>query len=135
NESVATFVSRRASKSVADNLVSAIFHGIYAGDIYQLSAQTLLSPFWDYELSDRRVLGEVVDRQSKGERFIPYDVRLAAMSSGLERGAEYVESVRSFAWGSSVFTLKKGMRQMAERLATSLESAGNVEVKTGAEIT
>ena len=77
----------------------------------------------------------MVDRQSKGERFIPYDVRLAAMSSGLERGAEYVESIRSFAWGSSVFTLKKGMRQMAERLATSLESAGNVEVKTGAEIT
>jgi oxygen-dependent protoporphyrinogen oxidase len=134
DESVAKFVSRRASQAIADNLVSAVFHGIYAGDIHKLSAQTLLSPFWDYELSDRRVLGEVVDRQSKGEKFIPYDVALAGMSSRFERGRDYMDSIRSFTRGSSVFTLKKGMGQIAEQLETSLTAARNVEIKTGAKI-
>lgn len=45
DESIASFISRRFHPKVADNLVSALAHGVYAGDIDQLSAQTILGPF------------------------------------------------------------------------------------------
>ena len=49
DESVGDFIARRWDKRVADNLASAALHGIYAGDIYQLSARTLLERFWEME--------------------------------------------------------------------------------------
>ena len=53
DESVGIFLSRRLGKSFADNLVSAVYHGIYAGDIYKLSARTLLPLPWHMETRDR----------------------------------------------------------------------------------
>lgn len=49
DESVGAFVSRRLGSHTADNLVSAIAHGIYAGDIYQLSMKSIGRLFWDWE--------------------------------------------------------------------------------------
>ncbi|OBA14207.1 uncharacterized protein OGAPODRAFT_40325, partial [Ogataea polymorpha] len=49
DETVEQFVSRRFNKSVSDNVVSAIMHGIYAGDVSQLSAVSVLSRLVDIE--------------------------------------------------------------------------------------
>ena len=43
DESIGDFLARRlGTTKVADNIVSAVLHGIYAGDIYQLSAKSLM---------------------------------------------------------------------------------------------
>ena len=60
DETVGSFLARRVDKRVADNIVSAVFHGIYAGDINQLSAKTLLSMAW--QLEGR--YGNALDRKS-----------------------------------------------------------------------
>ncbi|KAG7858581.1 hypothetical protein KL939_002703 [Ogataea angusta] len=49
DETVEQFVSRRFNKSVSDNVVSAIMHGIYAGDVAKLSAASVLSRLVDIE--------------------------------------------------------------------------------------
>lgn len=53
DESVGDFISRRFGKDLADNIASAVFHGIYAGDIYRLSAKTVMPWLWYLETVDR----------------------------------------------------------------------------------
>lgn len=42
DESIHSFISRRLGVHVAENLVSAMVHGIYAGDIKKLSIKVLV---------------------------------------------------------------------------------------------
>lgn len=42
DESIYSFFSRRFNKDIANNLVSAMVHGIYAGNIHQLSIKVWL---------------------------------------------------------------------------------------------
>lgn len=49
DESVGSFVSRRFGAKLADNIVSAVLHGIYAGDAYQLSIRSILPRLWETE--------------------------------------------------------------------------------------
>ena len=47
DESVASFLERRlGTPDVGNNIVSAVLHGIYAGDVNQLSARSLLPKLW-----------------------------------------------------------------------------------------
>ncbi|KAF2227917.1 hypothetical protein BDZ85DRAFT_255101 [Elsinoe ampelina] len=49
DESVAQFISRRMGPNVANRVLSAVFHGIYAGDVNKLSAKSLLKRLWEIE--------------------------------------------------------------------------------------
>ncbi|KAJ1984921.1 oxygen-dependent protoporphyrinogen oxidase [Dimargaris verticillata] len=49
DESIYSFVSRRLGPAVADNLVSAVIHGIYAGDIRTLSVDATMRWLKDLE--------------------------------------------------------------------------------------
>ena len=49
DETVASWVSRRLHPNVAQNIVGAILHGIYAGDVDQLSMKTLFPELWARE--------------------------------------------------------------------------------------
>lgn len=49
DETVASWVSRRVHPSVAQNIVGALLHGIYAGDVDQLSMRTLFPDLWRRE--------------------------------------------------------------------------------------
>ncbi|KAJ3000860.1 hypothetical protein HDV02_002323 [Globomyces sp. JEL0801] len=49
DESIHEFVSRRLGAHIADNLVSAVIHGVYAGDIKKLSIRSTLNVLWNAE--------------------------------------------------------------------------------------
>jgi len=49
DEPVASWVSRRVHPNVAQNMVGAMLHGIYAGDVDQLSMRTLFPDLWRRE--------------------------------------------------------------------------------------
>ncbi len=49
NESVGDFFTRRFGKEVTDQIVDPVFTGIYAGDIYNLSKESVLGEIADYE--------------------------------------------------------------------------------------
>ena len=50
DESIWSFVSRRFSPTMADNIVDPVFKGICGGDIKYLSANSLLKAFYNHEL-------------------------------------------------------------------------------------
>ena len=137
DESIGSFISRRFGSGPADNLASAIIHGIYAGDIYNLSARTILPGPWETELKSGSVL-QGIDSQrrpvytgssdgnltkdnwnkySSGRRPVAADdVALIKKFNSRPEFSDTVKAVKS----SSVFTFKGGIGELANRLEAKL---------------
>ncbi|ODQ79764.1 hypothetical protein BABINDRAFT_180311 [Babjeviella inositovora NRRL Y-12698] len=56
DESVRSFLTRRFGSHIVDNVVSAVYHGIYAGDVSKLSARSLMKGMLDFEAQHGSVL-------------------------------------------------------------------------------
>ncbi|KAJ5090165.1 hypothetical protein N7532_008849 [Penicillium argentinense] len=144
DESVSSFISRRFNSQVADNLVSAVFHGIYAGDIDQLSAQMLLGSMRDLEYNG--VLYGMFMKAFSRRATLLHDDMLAQESSNFSAGIQEmvdnddVEGLRPFKGsvpltrGASTFTFKCGTQQLTDAIASTLEKSNKVEIRTGVDI-
>lgn len=132
DETVGSFLSRRVDERFANNLVSAVFHGIYAGDIWNLSAKTLLSTAWQLEGKYGSAMAGYFKMQQdeKGQLMTlahPYDVEAAeAMNDEFDLQDEYVENLKK----ASTFTFKNGLQQLYQALAMAVKKTGNVEIYT-----
>ena len=62
DESVGSFLTRRFGSALADNVVSAIFHGIYAGDIYKLSARAIVPSLWATEIRNQSIIKGLLEQ-------------------------------------------------------------------------
>lgn len=141
DETVGSFISRRVDSRIADNLVSAVFHGIYAGDIYQLSAKTLLSGAWQLEGRYGSALAGYFTmnrqhRENGGSSQVmlahPYDLDAAqAMNDQLDIDKDLMQDMHD----ASTFTFKGGLQQLARTLQAAVERTGNVEIKTNSPVT
>ena len=127
DESIGSFISRRFGKDVADNIVSAVFHGIYAGDIYKLSAKTILPSLWYIEGRHGSLMRGMLDQMFGGLKPVSdedfHTIRdhqnpLYGADQYLEEGARK----------SSVFTFKGGLGELGDRLEERLEEAPNVSL-------
>lgn len=132
DESVGDFFTRRFGRHVADNLVSAFLHGIYAGDLYKLSAKTLFPLFWHLEqVSETGIVGAIVGQLANGESLHPLDdIQFTLQSDrtiNLPEGPSKALAERLE--GSSVYTFKKGLAQLAGRIEAALKESKNVEIK------
>ncbi|MCJ1281864.1 oxygen-dependent protoporphyrinogen oxidase [Xylographa opegraphella] len=133
DESVGAFVSRKFGPAVADNLVSAVLHGIYAGDIYQLSARSILGKVYKTEEQYASVmLGNMLEA-TRDDSLVPlldlhmmrYLKPFMVASNGQPlTGTEVFAKVR----GSSVYTFKRGLGQLAESLESALRKLPNVTI-------
>ncbi|KAL8916115.1 MAG: hypothetical protein Q9172_006441 [Xanthocarpia lactea] len=122
DESIGSFISRRFKPSLADNLVSAGIHGIYAGDIYQLSVRSIMPYLWYAEEAAKSVTAGFVGRWSL---HWPHDTALEAEWAKASPVSDTIQAIRN----SSVFTFRKGIGQLADRLETKLAEAANVTVR------
>lgn len=134
DESVADFVSRRFSPQIADNLVSALYHGIYAGDIDRMSAQTLMGSYRDFESHDRRVLGSLLHSLTSDLKIMLMDDLLALHSVAEEKRGSYWKSLKTLVNGASVLTMKNGVGQLTDGLAAALNKSDKVNVITETEV-
>ena len=133
DESVGSFISRRFQPSVADNIVSAVFHGIYAGDVYQLSARSLIPLLWYYEGDASSVMKGAVQAQVNSSAVENYDDLLLMKELGQSfiqtngqpvPGTEVIANVMK----SSVYTFKKGIGQLATQLEKMLKSRPLIKI-------
>ncbi|KAF2435987.1 Protoporphyrinogen oxidase [Tothia fuscella] len=123
DESVGSFLSRRISPNLVNNVVSAVFHGVYAGDVWQLSAKSLMPHQWHVEGEDGSVLlGIPHMMQMVREDDFKLIVELAGRNEPTFEAREKIK-------GCSVFTLKKGVQQLTDRMESLLRMGGNVEFK------
>ncbi|KAL2854460.1 hypothetical protein BJY01DRAFT_205202 [Aspergillus pseudoustus] len=134
DESIASFVSRRLSPEIADVLVSSVYHGIFAGSIDQLSADTLMGLFRDYERTDLRVLGTMMENSREGRSTIPADDVLALVPLIQDKGTEYIKHLSGLVKSNSTLTLKKGVGQLTEALLAALKRSPKVEILRGTDV-
>lgn len=133
DETVGSFLARRVDKRIADNLVSAVFHGIYAGDIWQLSAKSLLSLAWELEGRYGNALGGFFRMQNEDPRpeqltlVHPLDLEnTRAMNEEIDLELDFARNLQE----TSMFTLRNGLQQLIRALQDAVEARGNVEIKT-----
>ncbi|KAL4929825.1 oxygen-dependent protoporphyrinogen oxidase [Aspergillus undulatus] len=135
DESVFDYVSRRLSPEIANNLVSSVIHGIYAGDVEKLSADLLFKPTRDNERRKNvGILRTIISNARAGETFFPLEDLFIMELLGRTTSTSYRDCLRKLAKNTSTLTLKNGVGQLSETLATALKQSGKVEVLTDAKI-
>jgi protoporphyrinogen/coproporphyrinogen III oxidase len=126
DESIASFMNRRlGGPQIGDNIVSAVIHGIYAGDIYQLSARSIFRRLWDFE-------------QEHGSLMQGAAAGMEKTMAKARRDFNHLKtdtSIRGRMQGASVYTFKEGIGQLSSALEASLRTNPNVEFKTGDKVT
>ena len=136
DESLGDFVSRRFGQRVADNLLSAVCHGIYAGDIYKMSARTLQSRLWHLETRDRErepgilleLFSDMVNHHMLESTGIAQDYRRNVLSQ-LSKDALPRRAPNRTAFANlSVYTFREGLRQLTDALEQELRSNKNISI-------
>ena len=129
DESVGSFISRRLGAPVADNIISAVFHGIYAGDIYDLSARTILPALWSMEWKHSSIIKSLLKQAFGGPHPISIDdfEVLRDNSNPLTRARSFPEHIRK----ASIITLKQGLYGIVTSLEDHLQRAPNVTIHKG----
>lgn len=124
DESVGSFLTRRFNKNLADNLASAVLHGIYAGDVDQLSVKSLFPGLWRSEKVHGSLVRSIFGR---GEELLDNQtVRTELYEDNLDICARM--------GNASVYTFKKGIETLSLALARELEANPNVTIKTNSPI-
>ncbi|KAL8703768.1 MAG: hypothetical protein Q9201_003066 [Fulgogasparrea decipioides] len=123
DESIGSFFSRRLNPDIADNIMSAGIHGIYAGDIYHLSVRSIFPWFWYAEEAMGSVTEAVV---RKWNMRWAQDAALDAQWAKAPPVSQTMEAIRS----SSVYTFKRGISQLADQLVAKLRERPNIKLRT-----
>lgn len=143
DESVADFIGRRFGPNIANNIVSAVFHGIYAGDIDRLSAQTLLGSVRNLEggiggiggLVSGGVTASLISRSisKTNSRNLDDFMAIDVMPAGPEL-VRRQQDLEVLAAGATTFTFKRGVAQLIEALIASLEASGKVHFRMNTDV-
>ncbi|CAG7916198.1 unnamed protein product [Penicillium olsonii] len=143
DESVADFVERRWGSDIGENVVSSVLHGIYAGDIDQLSAQTLMGDLRNNEggvggtggFVSGGVISSLMSRSMSKltSRKVDDFMAVEAISAGPELVRRQPQLERLLG-RASTFSFKKGVGQLVEALATSLTASPKVKIHKNTEV-
>lgn len=126
DESVGSFISRRADPRLADNLVSALLHGIYAGDLYQLSMKSLFPDTWDREAMYGSLFGAFMQLGPNVVNMSTADYLLLQ-----ELSSVYSSPAQKAPWEqSSQYSFRKGIGTLTQALADAVRGSGIVRIKT-----
>ena len=140
DESIGDFMTRRFGKTITDNMLSALFHGIYAGDIYKLSMKTLMPNLWYLENRDpdgNGVLTEMAELFFRGNALLSFEKLKYQHQGYKEMSAEQKAFIQSFLPAmsqASVYTYAKGLGQLSNTVIKRLEENPNTNVETGAKV-
>ncbi|KAJ3022450.1 oxygen-dependent protoporphyrinogen oxidase [Thoreauomyces humboldtii] len=135
DESIHSFVSRRFSKRMADDLVSAVLHGIYAGDARRLSVRSAMPFLWDAEGKHGSVARGILAPPTAAVSPVPSPAPVpgeTAVRRGRESGDRARDDfVRDVQTKASIFSFKDGMQTLTEAIHRDLETKENVELVRG----
>ena len=137
DESVGSFVSRNFNRELADNLLSAVAHGIYAGDIYQLSTRALFPLLWGLERDNdgagitRNLLRLYSDFRGVP---VPYEDVLLTHTSRAEQTTEEMGRRDAAYEGTAIFTFKEGLDTLTKGLERAVRESPRVTIKTGQRV-
>ncbi|KAK8183521.1 uncharacterized protein BKA78DRAFT_257194 [Phyllosticta capitalensis] len=121
DESIGQFLARRGLKQTSDDLASAFLHGIYAGNIDELSAYS--TPPFDSVWHDEAAYGSIIrSMMAKPPNSWKFPARLTQMTKHLPFQL-LKQNPQMFDWyaNSSVFALQNGLGSLANALELRLK--------------
>lgn len=141
DETIGSFAERRVDKNLANNILSPVIHGIYAGDIWQLSAKTLLSLPWQLEGKYGSVARGMYRMVSGGDgppensptmRLAhPQDAETwKAINSEIDLDPQLAQNLND----SAFFTFRNGLQQLVQRLQEEVERKGNIKIAVNTKV-
>ena len=116
-------MSRRLSRSLVDRLLSAVFHGIYAGNVWQLSARSLLKNAYRNELVHGSLTKATVSAM-RGQRIRPVsksDLEFETYLQHLGLSDTIIDTMKK----ASIYTFGGGVGQLTDALIAYLKRAKN----------
>ncbi|GAA5867261.1 hypothetical protein JCM8547_003139 [Rhodosporidiobolus lusitaniae] len=135
DESIDAFFTRRFGRALAEEMVSAMIHGIYAGDSRRLSVRAVFPQLWEAEREWGSVVlaglfGSLARR--KGWRATSRwrsakegeDVQLERVKEGLRQSGEEGKQLVKSLEGASVWGVKGGLQGLTEALEEKLRGEG-----------
>ena len=131
DESVGSFVSRRLSPAIANNLVSAMIHGIYGGDIWKLSIKSIFPLLWEFERRYDSIVLAFAHLWSNDAKLVKkrdIDMLEAMFSSHLP------PRLVALFGNAAVYTFRNGIGQLVDRLVERLGQNPKITIKTGTKI-
>lgn len=153
DESIGHFLERRfGTAKLGDNIASAMLHGIYGGDIHQLSARSLLTSMWTLEKQYGSIRAGFRARKKENQEAAIQRLRTsgagfpAAPSSIANYGTQAeissaVGMLRNISpelrkvLDASVYTFKEGISALPEALEASMRADPRVDIKLGCAVT
>ncbi|KAJ3056416.1 hypothetical protein HK097_007029 [Rhizophlyctis rosea] len=115
DETIYEYCSRRIGPQLTDNVVSALAHGIYAGDIRELSVRSTFNFLWELEKKH----GSITRGLMKPPDFTPVEHLVED-----EAAINFVKLVKK----GAMFSFKGGLQTFTDALQKDLEGRENVEV-------
>ncbi|KAL2065147.1 hypothetical protein VTL71DRAFT_4288 [Oculimacula yallundae] len=132
DESVGSFLARRmGDERIPDNIVSAVLHGIYAGDIYQLSAKSLMPQMWHYEAWKGSLIDAMMSKMSERIDLVSKKDEELKM----ELGPKMNDTVKQAMMDASVYSFKEGIGALSGAMEKALRKNPNVEFKMDTGVT
>ena len=131
DESIGGFIKRRSGggEKIVDNLVSAMLHGIYAGDVNQLSMRSLLPRMWEAEGKFGSLTMAL--RKNNGGKYDPHKKTLSLDESGEELlGQELGRKAQE----ASIYTYRNGMQTLPDALAGVIKGARNADIRMATSV-
>lgn len=132
DESVGSFIARRmASDNVGNNIVSAVLHGIYAGDINQLSVKSLMPQIWHYEAWKGSLMKAILTKMSERLDVVSRkdtDLRM-------ELRPKIDKTLSDAMMFASVYSFKEGIGALSGAMEKALRNNPNVEFKMETGVT
>jgi oxygen-dependent protoporphyrinogen oxidase len=125
DESVDSFITRRFGPQLAQNVISAIYHGIYAGDIRKLSAKTVMKAMFEGE----QQYGSVIKSLFKREKINGLSPLLTSYESKFQ--SEYpLENLSKALKKFPMITFTDGLGVFPKMLHESLKTRSTVKLNT-----
>jgi oxygen-dependent protoporphyrinogen oxidase len=133
DESVASFLERRlGTPHVGNHLVSAVLHGIYAGDVNQLSARSLMPMQYHQERAAGSIAQSTINTWRTGGLQMMH-IQDANLRKELQDKLDL--SLRQSIGNASIYTFKDGIGALTNALEKSLRANPNIEIKIQEKIT
>lgn len=130
DESAGDFFSRRFGKKLVDRILSGVLHGIYAGDVYKLSAKSLFPGPWRDEAQAGSIVGGFARNRADGPEVT-------------RREGEYLQSMKDMKWDpllrdtlkdTTAFTFRNGLGTLSDGLVRHLIGTGKVNFQTSTAV-
>ncbi|KAG0260696.1 hypothetical protein BGZ95_004381 [Linnemannia exigua] len=121
DESIQDFVTRRFGKGFSDDLISAMVHGIYAGDVSKLSVRATFGMLYHME----KDYGSIVLGMLMGGGAVdtPWDLTLK------EKIVKEMPDLQEFVDKTSIYSFTDGLEELSRSLENSLVKDGRVDIR------